>query len=103
MTGPEKTDNQLYLPTRSEWRQWLSKNHAGVKVIWLVYYKKHTGKPSIPYDDAVEEALCFGWIDSTIKRIDDERYMQKFTPRNLKSEWSDLNIRRVRTSSGRAA
>lgn len=74
---------------------WLEKNAAFEKKIWLIYYKKHTGKPSIPYDHAVEEALCFGWIDSTVRRIDEERYMQQFTPRNTKSNWSELNIRRV--------
>ncbi len=87
---------QLYLPNRSEWRKWLLENHDKEKGIWFIYYKKHTGKPSVSYDEAVEEALCFGWIDSTVKRIDDERYMQKFTPRNLNSEWSDLNIQRVK-------
>lgn len=85
----------LYFTQRAEWRQWLSENHASVKCIWFVFYKKHTGKPSIPYDDAVEEALCFGWIDSIIKKLDEERYIQKFTPRNLKSRWSALNRQRV--------
>jgi uncharacterized protein YdeI (YjbR/CyaY-like superfamily) len=61
----------------------------------LVYYKKHTGKPRVSYNEAVEEALCFGWIDSTVKRIDDDRYMQKFTPRKKDSGWSELNKKRV--------
>jgi uncharacterized protein YdeI (YjbR/CyaY-like superfamily) len=74
----------------------LKENHRSQKEVWLIYYKKHTGKPRIPYDDAVEEALCYGWIDSTVKRIDDERYAQKFTPRNLKSNWSELNKRRAK-------
>jgi uncharacterized protein YdeI (YjbR/CyaY-like superfamily) len=86
---------KIYIPTTSEWRSWLEKNHAKEKVIWLIYYKKHTGKARVPYNEAVEEALCFGWIDSTIKRIDEERYMQQFTPRNLKSNWSKLNKERV--------
>ena len=86
---------KLYVPDRKEWRKWLRKNHSLVKEVWLIYYKKHTGKPRIPYDDAVEEALCFGWIDSTIKRIDDEKYCQKFTPRNDKSNWSEHNKKRV--------
>jgi len=64
--------------------------------VWLLYYNKHTKIPTIPYDDAVEEALCFGWIDSTVKRIDDEKRIQRFTPRNLKSIWSQNNIRRVK-------
>ena len=87
--------DSLYLPSREQWREWLAEYHLSVKVVWLEYYKKHTGKPSIPYNDAVEEALCFGWIDSTVRRIDDERYMQKFTPRNKKSNWSATNVRRV--------
>lgn len=86
----------LHVTTRSEWRQWLEENHQSQKVIWLIYHKKHTGKPRIPYDDAVEEALCYGWIDSTVNRIDEDRYMQQFTPRNKKSVWSVLNISRVK-------
>ena len=86
---------QLYVKNRKEWRNWLKKNHNKEKLVWLVYYKKHTGKPRIPYDDAVEEALCYGWIDSTIKRVDDEIYIQKFTPRNKRSKWSELNKQRV--------
>ncbi len=74
----------------------MEKNHKSEKEIWLIYYKKHTGKPRIPYDDAVEEALCFGWIDSIIKRIDEEKYTQKFSPRKQNSVWSDLNKKRVK-------
>ena len=85
----------IYLPTREQWREWLQEYYQTEKVIWLQYYKKHTGKPSIPYNDAVEEALCFGWIDSTVRRIDEERYMQKFTPRKMKSTWSVPNVIRV--------
>lgn len=87
--------NQLYVKNRKDWRKWLKDNHNISKGIWLIYYKKHTRKPRIPYDEAVEEALCFGWIDSTVKRIDDERFMQKFTPRNDKSNWSELNKKRA--------
>jgi uncharacterized protein YdeI (YjbR/CyaY-like superfamily) len=86
---------KLYISNRKHWRKWLRENQSIVKEVWLIYYKKHTGKPTIPYDDAVEEALCFGWIDSTIKRIDDEKYCQKFTPRNDKSNWSEHNKKRV--------
>jgi len=86
---------KIYISNRKEWRKWLKENHNTVREVWLIYYKKHTGKPRIQYDDAVEEALCFGWIDSTVKRIDDERYCQKFTPRNLKSNWSEHNKKRV--------
>ena len=86
----------LYVKDRRAWRNWLIRNHKKKKEIWLVYYKKHSGKKRIPYDDAVEEALCYGWIDSTVKKMDSERYVQKFTPRNRCSVWSQTNIERVR-------
>ncbi|HWQ20804.1 MAG TPA: YdeI/OmpD-associated family protein [Methanotrichaceae archaeon] len=86
----------LSIDNRDEWRSWLEKNHSTVKEVWLVYYKKHTGKPRIPYEDAVEEALCFGWIDSTVKRLDEDRFAQKFTPRKDKSRWSLINKKRAR-------
>jgi len=86
---------QIYLKTPEEWRKWLQENHTTQKEIWLIYYKKHTGKARVPYNEAIEESLCFGWIHSTIKRIDDERYMQKFTPRNPKSNWSLSNKKRI--------
>lgn len=90
------TPNTIICKNRREWRSWLEKNHNSVKEIWLVYYKKHTKKPTVYYDEAVEEALCYGWIDSTVRTIDDEKYSQKFTPRNKKSNWSELNKSRVR-------
>jgi uncharacterized protein YdeI (YjbR/CyaY-like superfamily) len=86
----------LYVTNRDEWRAWLARHHASETEVWLIYYKKQSGWPRIPYDDAVEEALCFGWIDSLVKRIDDERFAQKFTPRRDCSKWSALNKRRVR-------
>jgi len=86
---------ELYAVSRGEWRVWLEKNHDVESEVWLIYYKRHTGKPRIPYDDAVEEALCFGWIDSIVKRIDDERFAQKFTPRKDGSRWSEANKKRV--------
>jgi len=86
----------LHLTDRSEWRKWLEEHHNKEREIWLVYYKRHTCKPRIPYDDAVEEAICFGWIDSIIKRIDENTYCQKFTPRRKKSRWSLINIERAR-------
>ena len=86
----------LYLTNREEWRAWLTKNHQSETEVWLIYYKKHSGRPRIPYDHAVEEALCFGWIDSIVKRIDDERFAQKFTPRRDCTKWSAVNIRRLR-------
>ena len=87
--------SRLHVTNRKDWRLWLSENHYEEKEIWLIYYKKHTGKPRVSYDDAVEEALCFGWIDSIVRTIDDEKYMQKFTPRKDKSNWSDSNKKRV--------
>ena len=84
-------DKTLYITNRKDWRAWLEKNYEKKKGIWLIYYKKHTNKPTIPYDDAVEEALCFGWIDSTLKRIDEERYVLRYTPRKKKSVWSKIN------------
>src|SRR5438105_963393 len=91
-----KISKTLYVTSRDDWRAWLVKNHETEKEVWLIYYKKHTNQPRIPYEDAVEEALCFGWIDSIVQKIDDERYAQKFTPRKSSSQWSELNKRRVR-------
>ena len=86
----------LYVTTREEWRAWLTENYQSETEVWLIYYKKHTGRPRISYDHAVEEALCFGWIDSIGKRMDDERFAQKFTPRRNSTKWSELNKRRMR-------
>jgi uncharacterized protein YdeI (YjbR/CyaY-like superfamily) len=79
---------------RQQWRTWLGKHHASSPGIWLVFYKDHTGVASIAYEDSVREALCFGWIDSLIKRLDENRYARKFTPRQPTSKWSDINRRR---------
>ncbi len=86
----------VYMKTRGEWRDWLRRHHDQSTGIWLVFYKKHTGKPSLEYDAAVEEALCFGWIDSIIKKVDEEKYVRKLTPRKPDSRWSELNKRRIR-------
>src|SRR5689334_14962921 len=96
MKQEPKEPKPLYVTGRAQWRAWLEENHASEREVWLVYYKKHTNRPRIPYDDAVEEALCFGWIDSIVKRMDDEKFAQKFTPRRDGSRWSALNTRRVR-------
>ncbi|HTG35902.1 MAG TPA: YdeI/OmpD-associated family protein [Thermoanaerobaculia bacterium] len=80
--------------TRADWRAWLTAHHDRETEIWLVYNKRHTGEPRVEYGDAVEEALCFGWIDSIVRTIDADRYAQKFTPRKAKSKWSELNKRR---------
>ena len=88
--------NTLYVAERTKWRSWLRENHKTAKEIWLVYYKKQSGKPRISYNDAVEEALCFGWIDSNVRTIDEERFAQRFSPRNPKSAYSPANRERLR-------
>jgi uncharacterized protein YdeI (YjbR/CyaY-like superfamily) len=80
--------------TPERWRSWLAKHHKSASEIWLIFHKKHTGRTCISYDDSVDEALCFGWVDSLIKRIDDERYARKFTPRKADSAWSTANRQR---------
>ena len=86
---------RLQPKSRKAWRDWLTKHHAASTGVWLVYAKKGSGLPSLTYGDAVEEALCFGWIDSKINPIDATFYMQVFTPRKPKSAWSALNKTRV--------
>lgn len=94
-SAPDK-DKLLFATHRSEWRAWLRKNYRVERDVWLVYFKKHTGKPRIPYNDAVEEALCFGWIDSTVRTLDDERYAQRFSRRKPGSSFSQANKERIR-------
>ncbi len=79
---------------REQWRRWLARHHASKTEVWLVYFKLHTGRPTVVYEEAVQEALCFGWIDSLVRRIDDQCYAQKFTPRKARSQWSASNLRR---------
>jgi uncharacterized protein YdeI (YjbR/CyaY-like superfamily) len=81
----------LELRTLRQWRTWLATHHASSPGVWLVFHKDHTGVPSIPYEDCVREALCYGWIDSLIKRLDDDRFARKLTPRKPTSKWSDIN------------
>lgn len=90
-----KMKTQLHFESKEDWHDWLQQHHSDEKEIWIVFFKKHTNKKGMAYSDAVEEALCFGWIDSIIQRIDDEKYAQKFTPRKPRSKWSSLNIKRV--------
>ena len=87
-------DEALFFQTRADWRDWLSKNHAITTSVWLFFFKKSTGKKGITLEEAVEEAICFGWIDGKVKSIDHEKYMQRFTPRREKSGWSKINVRR---------
>ena len=86
----------LYVKDRKQWRSWLAKHGQRAKEVWLIYPKKHSGEMRIPYDDAVEEALCFGWIDGQTGKLDADRYVQRFTPRRASSRWSAINIRRAR-------
>jgi uncharacterized protein YdeI (YjbR/CyaY-like superfamily) len=86
---------QLYVANRNKWRDWLSRYHNSQEGVWLIFYKKQTSRPTIPYEAAVEEALCFGWIDSIIRKIDSKKYARKFTPREDNSSWSQLNRRRA--------
>ncbi|MBK7141601.1 MAG: YdeI/OmpD-associated family protein [bacterium] len=110
MSAPKLTD-PIYCPTRAKWRAWLKKNHATAPDVWLAYYKRHTGKPSITHDEAVEEAICFGWIDTTVRRIDEDSFAHRFTPRRKGSVWSVPNRERfarmekagMMTDAGKAA
>ncbi|MBI2427575.1 MAG: YdeI/OmpD-associated family protein [Ignavibacteriales bacterium] len=86
----------LYVTDRKQWRSWLSKHHKTSPEIWLIYYRKESGKPRISYNDAVEEALCYGWIDSIAKPRDKQSWYQRFSPRKPKSVLSELNKERIR-------
>ncbi len=86
---------EVYISDRAGWREWLTRNHGRSAGVWLVFYRLSTGKPVLAYEDAVEEALCFGWIDSIVRKLDVERYVRKFTPRRQGSSWSESNRRRV--------
>jgi uncharacterized protein YdeI (YjbR/CyaY-like superfamily) len=86
---------RFYARNREEWREWLEKNHQSSPGIWFIYYKKGTNVPTVAYEDAVGEALSFGWIDSKVNALDEERYMQVFTPRKPGSTWSRINKQRV--------
>jgi len=85
----------LLMAKRDQWRAWLAKNHKTEKKVWLIYFKKHARKASIAYEDSVEEALCFGWIDSLIRRLDDDQYTRLFTPRIDHKNWSEMNKKRI--------
>jgi uncharacterized protein YdeI (YjbR/CyaY-like superfamily) len=88
---------ETFCPTSPQaWRQWLQENHQSKQSIWLIYYKKKSGMPSLSWSEAVDEALCFGWIDSTAKPIDDDTYMQFFSKRKPKSVWSKVNKEKIK-------
>ena len=81
--------------SRKEWREWLKENHDKMKSVWLIYYKKKSNVPSVIYSDAVDEALCFGWIDSKAKSLDNDKFMQFFSKRKEKSVWSKINKEKI--------
>jgi uncharacterized protein YdeI (YjbR/CyaY-like superfamily) len=91
---PAKALKLLKVPSRQEWRTWLREHYDSASEVWLVFWKRRTGVTSLSYTDAVEEALCFGWIDSIVRRLDDVQYARKFTPRKADSRWSSINRRR---------
>jgi uncharacterized protein YdeI (YjbR/CyaY-like superfamily) len=94
---------QIYVSTIGEWRRWLEKNHTKESKIAVIRYKKHTGKPSPAYMELMHEAICFGWIDTTIKRLDEDRYLTNFSKRTDKSKWSNNTLRYAKelTKAGR--
>ncbi len=85
----------VYCPDEQSWRDWLASHHDSSREIWLLFTKKHTKKPCVTYGEALDEALCHGWIDSLIKRVDDDWYARKFTPRTNNQKWSEVNKRHV--------
>jgi uncharacterized protein YdeI (YjbR/CyaY-like superfamily) len=87
--------NSTHPKSRADWRKWLEENHVRTEGVWLISYKKTTGKPRFDYDEAVEEALCFGWVDSKPNKLDDERSLLWFAPRKAGTNWSKLNKERV--------
>lgn len=94
MGAPSGKMKTLLVRTLEDWRDWLAGHHSSELEVWLIFHKRHTGLASIAYKDARDEALCFGWVDSLVKRLDDRRYAQKFTPRRADSRWSEVNRKR---------
>lgn len=86
-----KYTEELYLKNKEDWRKWLEINHIKKNAVWLIFYKQHSSKFNLSWSDSVDEALCFGWIDSTKKTIDKERFKQYFSKRKPKSNWSKVN------------
>ena len=93
-TRPSQDVNTFLARTLTQWRGWLDEHHDSESEVWLIFHRRHTGLMSIAYQDALDEALCFGWIDSLIKRLDESRYARKFTPRKADSRWSNRNRKR---------
>jgi uncharacterized protein YdeI (YjbR/CyaY-like superfamily) len=84
-------DRAVYFKDKYKWRSWLEKNHEREKEVWLIHYKKHSGKIGLKYDDAVDEAICFGWIDGKLKSIDEDKFILRYSPRKSRSVWSKIN------------
>lgn len=91
----QETIETFYPRNRAEWRDWLINNHDKKASVWLIYYKKKSMVPTVSYSDAVDEALCFGWIDSKAKPVDEEKFMQFFSRRKVNSVWSKVNKGKV--------
>jgi uncharacterized protein YdeI (YjbR/CyaY-like superfamily) len=85
----------IFFASPEEWRAWLEQHHATETEVWIGFWKKHTGRPSLTWSQAVDQALCFGWIDTQVRRIDDERHQQRFTPRKPGSNWSKVNVAKI--------
>jgi uncharacterized protein YdeI (YjbR/CyaY-like superfamily) len=88
-------EDALYFGRRDDWRKWLEENHNKENEVWLVHYKKSSGKGGISLEEAVEEAICFGWIDGKLKKVDEERFILRFSPRKASSVWSRINKERA--------
>jgi uncharacterized protein YdeI (YjbR/CyaY-like superfamily) len=95
VAAKDESDAPTFFATPNRFRQWLAKNHERATELWVGYYRKDSGRPSITWPESVDEALCFGWIDGIRKKVDDESYKIRFTPRRPKSIWSAVNIARV--------
>ena len=104
-TVPDPSSEPIYFASPQEWRAWLETHHADAHEVLVGFYKKHTGRQGMTWAQAVDEALCFGWIDTVVRRVDDDRHYQRFTPRKPKSTWSAVNIANVErlTAEGRMA
>lgn len=92
---PSTMTSPIFFSDREQWRSWLVRNHSSKKEAWLLLYKKRTGKPGLSLDEAVEEAICYGWIDSILRRVDDEKHMLRFSPRKKNSKWAVSNLERA--------
>jgi uncharacterized protein YdeI (YjbR/CyaY-like superfamily) len=95
MTAAKTAPKPIFFSSPQEFYDWLEQNHETADEVYLGYWKKHTGKPSLTWSEAVDQALCFGWIDGRVNRIDGERHMQRFTPRRANSNWSNVNVAKV--------